>query len=162
MNELPVTTLWLTRLSLPRKIRLAADSGLCGARLTTRSASRSVRPTIAGAVLLTSAIAACASTPIAPSPDMVRAEVAIAQAQKAGAGDLANDSLQSAQRKIDEAKAAASKGDARRAQYLVDESMSDAQLADLTAQSVKSAKAAAEIDQSIIAIRSEADRRTPQ
>lgn len=106
------------------------------------------------------AVTACATTPVPPSADMVRAEAAIAQAQKAGAGDLANDPLQAAQRKLGEAKTAAAQGDAMRTGNLVDESMADAQLADLTAQSVTSSRAAVEVDKSITASRSEADRRS--
>ena len=113
-------------------------------------------------VVIVAWLAGCASAPIAPTPDMVRAEVAIAQAQKAGAGDLANDSLQAAQARLTEAKVAAAKGEGRLSQNLVEESMADAQLADLTAQSRKASTAATEVDKSITAIRSEADRRSPQ
>ena len=113
-------------------------------------------------VVIAAWLAGCASAPIAATPDMVRAEVAIAQAQKAGAGDLANDSLQAAQTRLTEAKTAAAKGEGRLSQNLVEESMADAQLADLTAQSRKASSAATEVDKNITAIRSEADRRSPQ
>lgn len=127
-------------------------------RLDRRMVAGLCAQVVASAVL----IASCASTPIAPTPDMVRAEAAIGQAQKAGAGELANDSLQAALTKLSEAKTAAASGDGRRSQNLVDESMADAQLADLTAQSITANKASAEVDKSINAIRTEADRRNPQ
>lgn len=109
--------------------------------------------------LMSIGVAGCASTPLAPTPEMTRAEVAIDQAQKAGAADLDNANLQAAQTRLADAKVAAGKGDAKRSQDLVAESMADAQLADLTAQSIKSAKAAAEVDKNITTLQSESDRR---
>ncbi len=143
-------------------MRTLSQSGRC--HTTKRQGARPFRSLAGGGgvLLAASLLAGCASAPIAPTPDMTRAEVAIAQAQKAGAGDLANESLQAAQMKLGEAKESAAKGDARRSQNLVEESMADAQLADLTAQSRTAAKAATEVDRNITAIRSEADRRTPQ
>ena len=163
MYEIISQTPWLTRLLHPRRIRLSSMTIARSAPAVFSERTNVIANTrVWSTVVLAAGIAACASTPVAPTPDMTRAEVAIAQAQKAGAGDLANDSLQAAQKKLDEAKSAGAKGEARRSQDLVDEAMADAQLADLTAQHVKSAKAEAEVDKSISAIETEAGRRTPQ
>ncbi len=155
---------WLSRLLMPRKIRLSRAPTTVIISEATMAAARysSSRRLVVGAALIATGIASCASVPLPPTPDMTRAEAAIDQAQKAGAGDLANDSLQTAQHKLADAKVAAAKGEARRSQDLVEESMADAQLADLTAQRVKSDKAAAEVDKSINTLRNESDRRVAQ
>lgn len=140
-------------------LRWCATPSLRG---TAGTAARVRRVRFCCSILLVCALYSCASAPIAPTPDMTRAEVAIAQAQKAGAGELANENLQDTQRKLDAAKAAASAGEGRRSQDLVEESMADAQLADLTAQSITTRKSATEIDKGIRALQSEANRRTPQ
>jgi hypothetical protein len=101
----------------------------------------------------------CASTPPPPTPLMTRAEVEIEQARKAGAAQSASQSLQAAEAKLAEAKAAAGHDD-RRAAALVDESFADARLADLTAQASTAAKAAAEADRSIHALEVEANHST--
>lgn len=89
---------------------------------------------------------------------MSRAESAIEQAQRAGAGDLATEPLESAQRNLSAAKAASAQHDEVRSARLVDEAYADARLADYTAQSVKAAKAAAEVDTSIRTLENEANR----
>ena len=164
MQPYIVSSNWLSRLLLPRGIRLSRSTSWISIYDTNVSASRlftTQRIAVSG-VLLAAGLASCATVPAPPTPEMTRAEVAIDAAQKAGAGDLANDSLQAAQHKLDEAKVAAMKGEARRSQDLVEESMADAQLADLTAQRVKSDKTAAEVDKSINTLRTESDRRIAQ
>jgi len=111
-----------------------------------------------GATLIASGLAACASMPSSPTPEMTRAESAIEQAQRAGAGDLASEPLEAAQHHLSAAKAAADNHDNVNAARLVDEAYADARLADFTAQSEKSAKAAAEVDTSIRTLETEANR----
>jgi hypothetical protein len=89
---------------------------------------------------------------------MTRAESAIEQAQRAGAPELAPQSFQAAERKLSEAKTAVGQRDNAYAAQLVEESYAEARLADLTAQSEKSAKAAAEVDTSIRTLENEANR----
>jgi len=111
------------------------------------------------AVTLTAAgLSGCASLPPPPTPQMTRAEVAIEQAQRDGAADLATEPLLAAQRKLAEAKVAVSQRDNARATDLVQEADADARLADLTARSRTSARAAAEVDTSIQTLENETTR----
>lgn len=89
---------------------------------------------------------------------MTRAESAIEQAQRAGAAELAPQPLQAAERKLNEAKTAVGQRDNAYAGQLVEEAYAEARLADLTAQSEKSAKAAAEVDMSIRTLENETSR----
>jgi hypothetical protein len=89
---------------------------------------------------------------------MTRAEGAIEQAQRAGAAEFAVEPLEAAQRNLSAAKVAVTQHDNAHAAQLVDEAYADARLADYTAQSEKSAKAAAEVDKSIRTLENEANR----
>jgi Domain of unknown function (DUF4398) len=111
-----------------------------------------------GATLVASALGACASMPSAPTPQMTRAESAIEQAQRAGAGELATEPLEAAERNLSAAKVAVTQHNNVAAGQLVDKAYADARLADYTAQSAKSAKAAAEVDQTIHTLEDEANR----
>jgi hypothetical protein len=111
---------------------------------------------ICAAVLLS----ACATTPLPPSAEMTRAKAAIEQAQRAGAREYATEYLNASMKKMDMAEAANAKGNNAQAARLVEESYADAHLAQVTAQSAKSAKAAADVDQSIRTLQHEANRPT--
>jgi hypothetical protein len=114
----------------------------------------------ASAALLGSAVlfCGCASTPPAPSSEMTRARSAIDQAQRAGAREYATEYLNDSQQKMDQAEAAIAKGNNAEGTRLVEESYADAHLAQVTAQSAKSAKAANDVDQSILTLQHEANR----
>jgi hypothetical protein len=114
----------------------------------------------ASAALLGSVVllCGCASTPPAPSSEMTRAQSAIGQAQRAGAREFATEDLNASQQKMDQAHAAIAKGNNAEAARLVEESYADAHLAQVTAQSAKSAKAANDVDQSIVTLQHEANR----
>lgn len=118
--------------------------------------------TLYGAALVAAGLAACASAPPVATPEMTRAEVAIEQAQRAGAAQFAPEPLQSAQRKLSEAKIAVGQHENSHARQLVEESYADARLADFTAQDAKATTAAAEVDKSIRVLQDETTRvRTP-
>lgn len=110
-----------------------------------------------GAAVLFSA---CATTPPPPTSEMTRAKAAIEQAQRAGAREYATEYLNASMEKMDMAEAANAKGDNARTTRLVEESYADAHLAQVSAQSAKSAKAAADVDQSIRTLQHEANRPT--
>jgi Domain of unknown function (DUF4398) len=113
------------------------------------------RAVVLGAAVLFSA---CATTPPPPTPDMTRAKAAIEQAQRAGAREYATEYLNASMKEMDMAEAANAKGNNGQATRLVEESYADAHLAQVTAQSAKSAKAAADVDQSIQTLQHEANR----
>jgi hypothetical protein len=110
------------------------------------------------ATLVASGLSACATMPPGPTPAMTRAESAIEQAQRDGAAKLAAEPLEAAQRKLGAANAALVQRDSARAAQLVEEAYADARLADFTAQSEKSALAAAEVDKSIRTLENETNR----
>jgi hypothetical protein len=110
------------------------------------------------ATLLTLGLAACASEPQMPTPEMTRAEGAIAQARVAGAEQLANEPLLQAEAQLAKAKEAVAQHNSAEAAKRVEEAYADAKLADLAAQSAKAAKASAEADKSILTLQQEAAR----
>jgi Domain of unknown function (DUF4398) len=114
----------------------------------------------ASAVIICAAVllSACATTPPPPSAEMTRAKAAIEQAQRAGAREYATEYLNASITKMDMAEAANAKGENALATRLVAESYADAHLAQVTAQSAKSAQAAADVDQSIRTLQHEANR----
>jgi hypothetical protein len=118
----------------------------------------------ASAALLGAALilSACATTPPPPSAEMTRTKAAIEQAQRAGAGEYATEYLNASMTKMDLAEAASAKGNNAQATRLVEESYADALLAQVTAQSAKSAKAAADVDKSIQTLQHEANRPNTQ
>jgi len=103
-------------------------------------------------------LSGCASTPPAPTAEMTQAKAAIEQAQRAGAREYATEDLNNSLQKMDQAEAAIAKGDNAQGSWLVKESYADAHLAQLTAQSAKSAKAASDVDESIQTLQQEANR----
>lgn len=124
-----------------------------GASATPAHSSR--RLAVYGVALVAASLGACATVPIAPTPEMTRAESAIEQARRAGAEQLAREPLHQADVQLASAKTAAAAGQSRYSAALVEESYADARLADLTAQSVTAAKAAAEVDKSILTLQLE-------
>jgi Domain of unknown function (DUF4398) len=118
----------------------------------------------ASAALLGAAVilSACATTPPPPSAEMTRAKAAIEQAQRAGAREYATEYLNASMEKLDLAEAASAKGNNASATRLVEESYADAHLAQISAQSAKSAKAAADVDKSIQTLQHEANRANSQ
>ena len=114
----------------------------------------------ASAVLLGAAVilSACATTPPPPTTEMTKAKAAIEQAQRAGAREYSTEYLNASMAKMELAVAASAKGDNERATRLVAESYADAHLAQISAQSAKSAKAAADVDKSIVTLQDEASR----
>lgn len=117
--------------------------------------TRAVNPALFCAAVL---LSACATTPPPPTASMTRAKAAIEQAQRAGAREYATDYLNASQKKMEMAEAANAKGNNAEAARLVDESYADAHLAQVSSQSAKSAKAAADVDQSIQTLQHEANR----
>jgi len=116
------------------------------------------RTALYSTALAAACLSACATVPPPPTPEMTRTEGAIEQAQRDGAAELASEPFQEAQRKLNEAKAAVDQRDNVHAAQLVEEAFAAARLADLTALSEKSAKAAAEVDKSIRTLESETNR----
>jgi hypothetical protein len=103
-------------------------------------------------------VGACASAPLAPSNEMTKAQSAIDQADRAGAREYATDSLNASVRKMAEGQAAAAKGEKVQSEQLFQESYADAHLAQVSAQSAKSARDAADVDKGIATLQSEANR----
>jgi hypothetical protein len=110
-----------------------------------------------GSVVL---LSGCASTPLAPSTEMTRAKSAIDQAEHAGAREYATDNLNSSVQKMAQGQAAAAKGDKAQSEQLFEESYADAHLAQISAESAKSAKDAADVDRGISTLQNEASHST--
>jgi hypothetical protein len=110
---------------------------------------------LVGSVIL---LGACATTPPPPTADMTRAKAAIDQAQRAGAREFATEYLNASIIKMEKAEAENAKGNNVLATRLVAESYADAHLAQISAQSAKSAKAAEDVDKSIRTLQHEENR----
>ena len=110
---------------------------------------------ILGSVVL---LGGCASTPLAPSTEMTKAQSAIDQAERAGAREYATDNLNSSVQKMAQGQAAAAKGERTQSEQLFEEAYADAHLAQVSAQSAKSAKDAADVDRGIATLQNEANR----
>lgn len=109
-------------------------------------------------VIATTWVSACASTPPLPTAEMTRAESSIEQARIAGAPELASATYEEARQRLVDARAAVARRDNARAAALVEEAQASARLADITAQRIKSAAAAAEVDKSIQTLETETRR----
>jgi Domain of unknown function (DUF4398) len=103
-------------------------------------------------------LGACATTPPPPTIELARAKAAIEQAQAAGAREYSTEYLNASIKKMEMADAANAKGKSVEATRYVQESYADAHLALVSTQSAKSAKAAADVDQSIQTLQHEANR----
>jgi hypothetical protein len=103
-------------------------------------------------------LSGCASAPLAPSTEMTKAKSAVEQAEHAGAREYATDELNTSVQKFGEGQAAAAKGEKAKSEQLFQESYADAHLAQISAQSAKSAKDAADVDRGIATLQNEASR----
>jgi hypothetical protein len=86
--------------------------------------------------------AACESVP-APVQDMAAAERAVQAAADAGAGSLAPAELEQARRKLDAARSAMQGQQHDKARRLAEQTVVDAELAQVTARAEEAARAAA-------------------
>lgn len=114
----------------------------------------------AGSALLGSLVllSACATTPPPPSAEMTRAKAEIGQAQRAGAREYSTEYLNESMAKMEQAEAESAKGNNALAARLVEESYADAHLAQISAQSAKSAQVAEDVDKSIRTLQHEENR----
>ena len=93
-----------------------------------------------------------------PSPEIVRAQTLIEQAEKAGARQYAADQLDSARDKLRLATAAQRDGKEDEARARANEASADAQLAQSRAQSGVAQKSAAEVQRGTDVLQREAER----
>ena len=127
---------------------------------TWRDAVPQVRPiTNVIALLAALSLAGCASTP-APREQLAFANAAVSDASRAGGAEYASPEMRSAQDKLDRANQAMARNDYDHARVLAEEAEVDAKLAGARARSVKAQRAAAEVQDSIRAMREEIGRST--
>jgi hypothetical protein len=117
---------------------------------------RITRSAIAG-VALALGCAACASTPV-PHEKIAVAKASLQRAEQSGAPELAPVEMAAARDKLSRAEKAAADRNGDSAAQLADQANADAQLAEAIAQEKHSAKAAAELDASLQALRNESQR----
>jgi hypothetical protein len=104
---------------------------------------------------------ACASTP-APLQELAVAEATVQRASTASTRESAPAELRQATVKLAEARAAAKGGENERARRLAVEAAIDAEVAEMRAQAVRSAKAASETQDAARVLREELSRKSPQ
>ena len=104
-------------------------------------------------------MAACASTP-PPLAEMAVARVAVSDANRAGANELAPVQLKSAMDKMNAAEKEMAAENYALAQELAEQAEVDAKLAAATANSVKAQKAADAVQEDSRVLRKEIDRKT--
>jgi hypothetical protein len=114
---------------------------------------------IALAVMAVTA-AACATNPV-PNEKIAVAKVAVQRAEQSGAPQAAPVELASARDKLARAEKADADHQVTPAIDLADQATIDAQVAEATAQKQRAAKAAAEFDASMLALRQESNRTSP-
>lgn len=102
-------------------------------------------------------IAGCASIP-APTEQMAVSKVAVSNATSAGGNEFAPQALKSAMEKMDAAERAMTEQDYLRARQLAEQAQVDAQLAAVTARSVKAQKAAQELQEGNRVLQQEIER----
>ena len=102
-------------------------------------------------------LAACSSVP-PPTEQLAVSRAAIDSAQSAGAGEFAAADLAQARQKLERAQAAMRSEDYVVARRLAEEAAVDAQLAQARAGSARARAAAAQVDESIRALRTETER----
>ena len=124
----------------------------------TRSCPEVKRLLIGGVML--AGIAACASGP-APEAEMGAAELALGQAEDAGASARAPAPYALARDKLERARDAMADGENVEARRLAEQALVDAQLAEAEARSEVARENAAELRQSIETLREELARRGP-
>jgi Domain of unknown function (DUF4398) len=111
------------------------------------------------ALTLMGATGAYASSPL-PDEAIAVAKVAVQRAEQAGAPQAAPVELASARDKLARAEKANADHQGKPAIALADQATVDAQVAEATAQKDRAAKAAAEFDASMLALRQESNRNT--
>jgi hypothetical protein len=116
-------------------------------------------PQAAMALTLLAAAAAYASNP-APEETIAVATAAVQRAEQAGAPQAAPVELAAARDKLARAQKANAEHQRKSALALADQATLDAQIAEATAQKDRAAKAAAEFDASMPALRQESNRNT--
>jgi len=121
--------------------------------------TRLIRPLSIGAVVgLSALVIGCATTPM-PVDRIALAHAEIQRAERAGADELAPVPLQAAREKLAAAEASPHSADgALAARRLADEAEVDARVAEASAQAAQSERAAAELDKSLDALRTETSR----
>jgi hypothetical protein len=122
---------------------------------TARAAHRGLLLWVAGAAL---ALAACASSPPAPTEQIAASSAAIDQAMSAGAPELAPMELSAAREKLARARVAMSGGDNAQALILAEQAQIDAQLALTKARTAKAEKAASSLAEDRRVLREEMQR----
>jgi hypothetical protein len=100
------------------------------------------------------ALAACVSTP-RPTEAIVRAETSVEQADQAGARRFDPGTLDTAKQELAQARIAADKGQAAKANQLAQQAELDAELAAGRARSASAKQAADEVRASIATLRAE-------
>lgn len=122
--------------------------------------SPSIRLGAAGlAATLLVVLGACASTPV-PNEQLALAEAAVQRASSTSTSESAPGELQIAIAKLAAARQAVVSKDHERAQRLAEQAQLDAQVAELHAQSVRSARAAQETQDAARVLREELNRKT--
>jgi chromosome segregation ATPase len=106
------------------------------------------------------ALAACASNPV-PDEKIAVAHASLQHAEQAGAQQAAPVEMQSANEKLQRAEDAARKHKGQDAIALADQANVDAQLAEATAQQKRAQQAASQLDQSLAALRQQAQSAPP-
>ena len=104
-------------------------------------------------------LSACASSPI-PNEKIAVAQASVQRAEQAGAPQSAPVELATAKDKLSRAQKAAADKDGQPATIFAEQADVDAQLAEATARTAQSHKAAAEFDASMQALRAESMRAT--
>lgn len=104
-------------------------------------------------------MAGCANTP-APIEQMAISRAAVSNASSAGGNEFAPLQLKSAMEKMDGAERAMAEKNYVRARQLAEQAQVDAQLAEATARSAKSQKAADALQEDSRVLRQEIDRKT--
>lgn len=102
--------------------------------------------------------AGCATTPPLSTEALARAEQSVEQADQAGARRFDPGNLDAAKEKLDQARAAAKKGDQKLATQLAEQAELDAELAAARGRSASAKIAADELRASLEALRSESTR----
>jgi hypothetical protein len=120
-----------------------------------------LKPTLAtGALVLAALVATACSDGPPPRDELAAARATIDSAMVSGAVDDAPLELRNAQDKLDRAYAAVAAKDYQIARRYAREAQADARLAMAKEQSVKSQRAAQQIDQSVRALDEEMSRQT--
>lgn len=113
---------------------------------------------LAGGMLATVLLSACASTPPPPTDAIQAAEIAIKRAEEARVVDYASLELTSARDKLAAANNSVQAKDMRMARMLADEATFDAELATAKAEAAKAKAANAEVVKTIDSMKQEIQR----